>query len=125
MTNKTKAIEAIAHTMCGNCFACQECSSKTSCTLPTLASLVFNAGYRKQTTPKAYRATTDGKAAFVQEVLSPLLKQANTGWHGAEYVKGDHGEYIFLITPQGYRSNKIDISADSLESIVRDVFKNL
>lgn len=75
---------------------------------------------------KTYESTTVGKAAFVAEVLSPLLVQAGTGWHGAEYVRDEHGnENVYLLTRQGWRSTKINVTADSLEAIVRDVFQNL
>lgn len=75
---------------------------------------------------KRYESTTEGKAAFVAEVLSQLLVQADTGWAGAEYLCDDHGnEYVFLLTKQGWRSHKIAVTADSLEAIVRDVFQNL
>jgi phage repressor protein C with HTH and peptisase S24 domain len=76
---------------------------------------------------KQYRANYTGKAEFVKDVLSPLLYQADTGWFGAEYEydKTTHEERVYLLTPEGYRSNAIGVNGDSLEAMVRDVFKNL
>lgn len=76
---------------------------------------------------KRYRSTIQGKAEFVREVLSPLLYQADTGWFGAEYEYDEKTgeETIYLITVEGYRSNPVHVNGDSLEAIVRDVFKNL
>lgn len=65
------------------------------------------------------------KSQFVSIVLSKLLIEADTGWYGAKYEVTDNGEYVYLLTDKGYRSKKIDVTADSLESIVRDVFNNL
>lgn len=76
---------------------------------------------------KKYSSTIAGKKEFVQDVLDPLLYQADTGWFGAEYEYDEktHEERVYLLTPEGYRSNAIGVNGDSLEAIVRDVFKNL
>lgn len=76
---------------------------------------------------KKYRATIAGKAEFVKEVISPLLYQADTGWFGAEYEYDEQTkeERVWLLTQDGYKSNPIGVNGDSLEAIVRDVFKNL
>lgn len=76
---------------------------------------------------KVYRSTIQGKAEFVEEVISSLLYQAATGWYGAvyEYNRTTHDEIVYLLTREGYRSNAIRVNGDSLEALVRDVFKNL
>ena len=74
---------------------------------------------------KNYRSDSEGKKAFVEEVLSPLMVTANTGWLGATYENTDYGnESVFLLSPFG-RSLEINVCGDSLEAIVRDVFKSL
>ena len=75
---------------------------------------------------RVYKGTKEDKDAFVTEVLSPLLVQANTGWYGALYmdVKGN-GEYVCLLDKEGVIGAKIDVTADSISAIILDVFKNL
>lgn len=72
---------------------------------------------------KIYTSDTAGKAEFVREVISPLLINADTGWYGAEYEHNESGEYIYLLTENGIRSVAVDITRDSLQAIVSDVFK--
>lgn len=72
---------------------------------------------------KIYTSDTAGKAEFVKEVVSPLLINADTGWYGAEYEKNENGEYIYLLTENGARNVAVDITRDSLQAIVCDVFK--
>lgn len=76
---------------------------------------------------KTYKSNIDGKRAFVKEVLSPLLVQAGTGWYGAEYEYDEphRRETVYLLNVTGDRCTAIDVSADSNEAIVRDVFKHL
>ena len=81
-------------------------------------------------TMKKYEATILGKQLFVEEVLSPLLYSANTGYLGAEYEEDNGKEFVYLLNDLGgvlglCRVKKINVTADSLEAIVRDVFKNL
>lgn len=88
--------------------------SPTECTLETIP----------------YPQSIAGKRAFVEKELSPLLKKANTGWMGAEYTnvalkKGGYTEYINLISEDGYRSAPIDVTADSLQALIIDVFKKI
>ena len=74
---------------------------------------------------KTYRSNEEGKRAFTDEVLAPLV--VNEG-HFAEalYTTNNHGEYIML-----YRHNEtvaayaIDVTADSVEAMSRDFMKNL
>lgn len=76
---------------------------------------------------KRYKNNFEGKKAFVEEVLSPLLTQANTGWYWGchyEYEPGI-GEYVYIHYYDGSSAKRIDVGADSLEAIVLDVFKNL
>lgn len=72
---------------------------------------------------KIYTSDTVGKTEFVREVISPLLINADTGWYGAEYEQNESGEYIYLLTENGIRSVAVDITRDSLQAIVCDVFK--
>lgn len=74
---------------------------------------------------KIYTTDTAGKAEFVREVISPLLINADTGWYGAEYEQNESGEYIYLLTENGARSEVVDITKDSLQAIVCDVFNEL
>lgn len=76
---------------------------------------------------KIYKSDIDGKRAFVKEVLSPLLVQSGTGWYGAEYEHDEprRCETVYLLNEAGDRCNAIDVSADSNEAIIRDVFKRL
>lgn len=75
---------------------------------------------------KEYKNTKEGKAEFVNEVLSPLMIQSKTGWYGAEYEYIERkGEYVYLLDIDGDRCRTIDVSADSLSAIVTDVFKNI
>ena len=75
---------------------------------------------------RVYKGTKEDKDDFVTEVLSPLLKAANTDWYGALYmdVKGK-GEYVCLLDKEGVIGAKIDVTADSITAIILDVFKNL
>ena len=75
---------------------------------------------------RVYYGTKEDKKAFVEEVLSPLLVSANTGWYGAMYfdIKGK-GEYVYLYTKDGAIGSKIDITADSISAIILDVFKQI
>lgn len=77
------------------------------------------------TPAKPYRSTPEGKAAFVAEVLSQLLVKANTGWSGAEYETTGGGEYVYLLNKFGTRSRKVDVTADSLQTIITDTFKEI
>lgn len=72
---------------------------------------------------KIYTSDTVGKTEFVREVISPLLINADTGWYGAEYEQNESGEYIYLLTENGTRSVAVDITRDSLQAIICDVFK--
>lgn len=72
---------------------------------------------------KIYTSDTAGKAEFVREVISPLLINADTGWYGAEYEQNESGEYVYLLTEEGVRGVAVDITRDSLQAIVCDVFK--
>lgn len=74
---------------------------------------------------KIYTSDTAGKTEFVREVISPLLINADTGWYGAEYEKNENGEYVYLLTKDGVRSAAVDITCDSLQAIVSDVFNEL
>lgn len=74
---------------------------------------------------KIYTSDTAGKAEFVKEVISPLLINADTGWYGAEYEQNESGEYVYLFTDDGPRSVAVDITYDSLQAIVCDVFNEL
>lgn len=114
-------------TACWDYGSCEECAFGKMIQRyeNRIARLKKAAAKQKPAAVMIYGSTTAGKAAFVAEVLSPLLVQADTGWNGAEYVKTDRGEYVFLLTPQGWRSKQIDITADSLEAIVREVFQSL
>ena len=115
-------------TACWDYGSCEECAFGKMIQRyeNRIARLKKAAAKQKPAAVMVYGSTTAGKAAFVAEVLSPLLKQADTGWAGAEYLCDDHGnEYVFLLTKQGWRSRKIAVTADSLEAIVRDVFQNL
>lgn len=78
-------------------------------------------------TIKRYNNNPEGKKAFVDEVLSPLLAQANTGWYWGCHYEYDPvmGEYVCIHCYDGSSTKRIDVSADSLEAIVLDVFKNL
>lgn len=78
-------------------------------------------------TIKRYQGDYEGKEAFVREVLSPLLAQANTGWYWGchyEHIPGE-GEWVCIHRYDGATAVRINVYADSLEAIVRDVFKNL
>lgn len=74
---------------------------------------------------KIYTSDTVWKTEFVKEVISPLLINADTGWYGAEYEQNESGEYIYLLTENGIRSVAVDITCDSLQAIVSDVFNEL
>ena len=54
---------------------------------------------------KIYRGTKEDKKAFVEDVLSPLMVQANTGWYGAKYVNVEgKGEYVYLYDKEGFKA---------------------
>ena len=75
-----------------------------------------------------YRSDYDGKKAFVEERLAPLLKAAGTGWNwGATYrlIAGNGRKEVCLLCEDGSVGKVVDISADSNEGIVCDVFNNL
>lgn len=77
---------------------------------------------------KKYEARRgEPKRKFVEEVVSPLLRHANTGFYGAEYVCDSSSEYysevVWLLDNRGERIIEVNVSCDSLEEIVRDIFK--
>ena len=75
---------------------------------------------------KIYRGTKEDKKAFVEDVLSPLMVQANTGWYGAKYVNVEEkGEYVYLYDEEGVIGSKIDVTADSITAIIVDVFRKI
>lgn len=74
---------------------------------------------------RRYRSTVEEKEDFVNEVLSNLMIQADTGYFGATYEHTEHGEYVHLFNREGCCVRNINVTADSLESLIRDVFKNL
>lgn len=80
---------------------------------------------------KTYGSHYWNKNEFVEEVLSPLLIQADTGWYGAKYEADFDtnnnviAEYVWLLSENGIRSKHVNVYANSLEAIVRDVFRNL
>lgn len=74
---------------------------------------------------KVYKSDIDGKAKFVSEVIAPLMVQADTGWYGAEYEEDDCGEFVYLLDKDSYRCKAINVSANSLQAIVLEVFKNI
>ena len=75
---------------------------------------------------KIYRGTKEDKKAFVEDVLSPLMVQANTGWYGAKYVNVEgKGEYVCLYDEEGVIGSKIDVTADSITAIIVDVFRKI
>ena len=75
---------------------------------------------------KIYRGTKEDKKAFVEDVLSPLMVQANTGWYAAMYfnIEGK-GEYVYLYDKEGVIGSKIDVTADSITAIIIDVFRKI
>lgn len=74
---------------------------------------------------KAYKSDIDGKRAFVADVLSPLMRQACTGWYGAEYEYDGHRELVQLINAHGEKCKSVDVSADSIQALIVDVFNEL
>ena len=76
---------------------------------------------------KIYRSNIDGKKSFVEEVISPLMIQAQTGWHGAEYEHNERTgeETVYLLDQYKDRCRSICVTGDSVRAIVEDVFKNL
>ena len=75
-----------------------------------------------------YKSDYAGKKAFVEERLAPLLKAAGTGWNwGATYrlIAGDGREEVCLLCEDGSVGKVVNVSADSNEGIVCDVFNNL
>lgn len=74
-----------------------------------------------------YRSNKEGKAKFVNEVLSPMMEEIGTGWYGAEYEYEEttHEEYVFLLTSNLKRCKKICVTGDSIRALIEDVFKNI
>lgn len=72
---------------------------------------------------KTYRSNEEGKRAFTDEVLAPLVLSEGH-FIAPIYVANDNGEYIML-----YRHNEkeaayaIDVTADSIEALARDFMK--
>ena len=67
----------------------------------------------------------DEKKRFTENELSACLVAANINIARCEfeYVKG-RGEYVRVVFKNGYRK-LIDVSGDSLLSMIRDVTRNL
>lgn len=64
------------------------------------------------------------KEIFVRDYLAPLLKALGIGIVDAEYHKYlGHGEHVIITYQTGYTKEK-DVSADSLQAMVIDVFKD-
>ena len=75
---------------------------------------------------KEYKSNREGKAEFVAEVLSPLMVQARTGYYGAEYeVIEGQGEYVWLLDRDGEKCMAVNVSCDSVQAIVQDVFNKI
>lgn len=76
-----------------------------------------------------YSSSLEGKKLFVEKVLAPLLKQANTGWDWGctyEYYPDTGTEKVYFLNRHKERITPgVDVTADSLEAIVRDVFNRL
>ena len=75
---------------------------------------------------KKYNQSTEGKAEFVKEVLSPLLVMIKTGLAGAEYeCENDGGsERVYFVMLNGQRMiPPVNVTADSLKALVIDVLK--
>ena len=75
-----------------------------------------------------YKSDYDGKKAFVEERLAPLLKAAGTGWNwGATYrlIAGDGREEVCLLCEDGSVGKVVNVKGDSCKGIVCDVFNNL
>ena len=63
----------------------------------------------------------ENKKEFVELYLKPLLQNADLYIVNAVYKKSFRGEYVTITYEKGYQKN-IDVTADSLSAIVRDVF---
>lgn len=68
---------------------------------------------------------SNGKEGFVNGPLSELLFLANVECKGCVYEEQDNGDFVFLYNSLGDRYKAVDVTADSLAQIVRDVFNNL
>lgn len=64
------------------------------------------------------------KEAFVRDYLAPLLKAVNPHIVEVEYHKYvKYGEQVIITYRHGYVKEK-DVTADSLQALVVDVFKD-
>lgn len=72
---------------------------------------------------KIYKSDRAGKREFVREVISPLTVQTRSGWFGARYEANEHGEFVYLLTDQGFDGAVVDVSGDSITALLEEVVR--
>lgn len=75
---------------------------------------------------KTYQETKEGKKAFVEEQLAPLVCSFRSGYATAEYIfdEDTKQEFVILRNAQGWECRKIEVTADSIRALLQDVFNN-
>ena len=73
-----------------------------------------------------YPSTIEGKKTFVEEVLSPLVK--NEGYYAdCEYEQTQENGELIVLVPYSYDDERkreyINVSGDSIEAVCRDFMR--
>lgn len=75
---------------------------------------------------KQYQSTKEGKKAFVEEKVKPLILSMDTCWEDVTYeCRGGVGEYVILKNKNPEKSLNVDVTADSITAMVSDIFGRL
>lgn len=69
-----------------------------------------------------YESTYEGKNAFVEEKLKPLILSMDTAWDDVEYVHALGGELVTLTNKNPDKTLHVNVTCDSIRALVRDVF---
>ena len=104
---------------------CASCPIRAKDSLRYTNPVRWAAALAKASDPiKHYDKTPTGKSAFIEEVLAPLLIQAETGYSDAKYVKFGFEEYVILIK-QKCCADLVNVTGDDLQNIVLALFAHI
>lgn len=73
-----------------------------------------------------YQSTKEGKKAFVEERVKPLILSMDDCWEDVTYevIKGC-GEYVTLKNKNPEKTVEVNVTGDSITALVGDIFRKL
>jgi len=75
---------------------------------------------------KTYQATKEGKKAFVEEMVKPLILSMDDCWDDVSYeYQSGIGEYVTLKNKNPEKTIEVNVTGDSLNGVVSDIFTKL